>query len=79
MLGVLLSRLLGIRRMLLAMARRGDLPRRRDHVHPRHALPDHALVLTGGGLKRFLAGPESQAGGARQSRAVAQRRLGHGH
>lgn len=48
MLGVLLSQILGISRMMLAMARRGDLPRTLEHVHPRHAVPDRGIWLTGG-------------------------------
>jgi APA family basic amino acid/polyamine antiporter len=47
MLGVLLSQLLGISRMLFAMARRGDLPRLLAHVHPRYGVPDYGLALGG--------------------------------
>jgi basic amino acid/polyamine antiporter, APA family len=47
MLGVLLSQLLGISRMMFAMARRRDLPAGLDHVHPAHAVPDRGIWLTG--------------------------------
>jgi len=47
MLGVLLSQILGISRMLFAMARRGDLPAWLAHVHPRYGVPDRAVLLTG--------------------------------
>lgn len=47
MLGVLLSQVLGISRMMLAMSRRGDLPGSLGHVNPRFAVPDRAIVLTG--------------------------------
>ena len=47
MLGVILSQLLGISRMAFAMARRGDLPRWLQHVHPRHGVPDRAVLATG--------------------------------
>jgi len=47
MLGVLLSQLLGISRMLYAMARRGDLPAAMGHVDARFGVPDRAIVLTG--------------------------------
>jgi APA family basic amino acid/polyamine antiporter len=47
MLGVLLSQILGISRMLFAMARRRDLPAALEHVHPSHAVPDRGVLLTG--------------------------------
>jgi basic amino acid/polyamine antiporter, APA family len=47
MLGVLLSQLLGISRMIFAMARRRDLPAFFDHVHPAHGVPDRAVLLAG--------------------------------
>jgi APA family basic amino acid/polyamine antiporter len=47
MLGVLLSQLFAISRMLFAMARKGDLPRRLERVHPRHAVPDLAVFTAG--------------------------------
>jgi basic amino acid/polyamine antiporter, APA family len=46
MLGVLLSQILGISRMIFAMARRGDLPAVLDHVHERHAVPDRGIFVT---------------------------------
>ena len=46
MLGVLLSQILGISRMIFAMARRGDLPGALAHVHPVHAVPDRGIFLT---------------------------------
>lgn len=48
LLGVLLSQIQGISRMMLAMARRGDLPHFLAHISPKHAVPTHALWLTGG-------------------------------
>lgn len=45
MLGVLLSQMLGISRMMYAMAGRGDLPRFLEHLHVRNAVPDHGIVL----------------------------------
>jgi len=47
MLGVLLSQILGISRMMLAMARRRDLPGWLEHIHPVHAVPDRGIWLTG--------------------------------
>jgi APA family basic amino acid/polyamine antiporter len=47
MLGVILSQLLGLSRMGFAMARRGDLPRVLDRVHPRFGVPHRAVVLVG--------------------------------
>jgi basic amino acid/polyamine antiporter, APA family len=47
MLGVLLSQLLGISRMMFAMARRRDLPVLLDHVHPVRAIPDRGVLVTG--------------------------------
>jgi basic amino acid/polyamine antiporter, APA family len=47
MLGVLLSQLLGISRMIFAMARRGDLPQRFYHVHPRYGVPDWGILAAG--------------------------------
>jgi APA family basic amino acid/polyamine antiporter len=47
MLGVLLSQVFGISRMVFAMARRQDLPRGLEHVHPRYAVPDRAVLLAG--------------------------------
>jgi basic amino acid/polyamine antiporter, APA family len=50
MLGVLLSQLLGISRMMFAMARRRDLPAVLDHVHPRYAVPDRGIFVTSAAL-----------------------------
>jgi len=47
MLGVILSQLLGLSRMVFAMARRGDLPRFLEHVHPRHGVPGRAVLVVG--------------------------------
>jgi basic amino acid/polyamine antiporter, APA family len=47
MLGVLLSQVMGISRMMFAMARRRDIPGLLDHVHPRYGVPDRGILLTG--------------------------------
>jgi APA family basic amino acid/polyamine antiporter len=47
MLGVILSQLLGLSRVVFAMARRGDLPQALGHVHPRLAVPQRAVLLVG--------------------------------
>jgi APA family basic amino acid/polyamine antiporter len=47
MLGVLLSQVFGISRMVFAMARRHDLPRGLEHVHARYAVPDRAVLPAG--------------------------------
>lgn len=47
MLGVLLSQIVGISRMMLAMARRNDLPSFLSHINASHAVPDRGVVLTG--------------------------------
>jgi APA family basic amino acid/polyamine antiporter len=47
MLGVILSQLLGLSRMGFAMARRGDLPRYLERIHPRHSVPGRAVLLSG--------------------------------
>ena len=47
MLGVILSQVLGLSRMIFAMARRGDLPRFLEHIHPVNAVPDRAVLLVG--------------------------------
>ncbi len=47
MLGVLLSQVLGISRVMLAMARRHDLPGFLNHVHGRWGVPDRAILFTG--------------------------------
>lgn len=47
MLGVILSQLLGLSRMAFAMARRRDLPRFLEHVHPRYGVPGRAVLAIG--------------------------------
>jgi APA family basic amino acid/polyamine antiporter len=47
MLGVILSQVLGLSRMVFAMSRRGDLPRFLEHVHPVHGAPDRAVLVVG--------------------------------
>jgi APA family basic amino acid/polyamine antiporter len=47
MLGVLLSQVFGISRMVFAMARKRDLPRALEHIRPAHAVPDRAVLLAG--------------------------------
>ena len=47
MLGVAFSQLLGLSRMVFAMARRGDLPVFLAFVHPRHGVPGRAVLLVG--------------------------------
>jgi basic amino acid/polyamine antiporter, APA family len=47
MLGVLLSQILGISRMMLAMARRGDLPRALARIDDWHGVPAHGIIVTG--------------------------------
>jgi len=49
MLGVLLSQLLGLSRMVFAMARRGDLPSRLSAVDARTGAPVRAVLLVGAG------------------------------
>jgi basic amino acid/polyamine antiporter, APA family len=46
MLGVLLSQLLGISRMMFAMARRGDLPAWLENVHKKNAVPTNGILVT---------------------------------
>jgi APA family basic amino acid/polyamine antiporter len=48
MLGVLLNLLLGLSRVLLAMSRRGEMPRGLDHVDPRTKGPTRAVWAVGG-------------------------------
>ncbi len=48
MLGVSLSQLLGISRMMYAMARKQDLPPFLQAVHPKFAVPHWGILLTGG-------------------------------
>lgn len=47
MLGVLLSQILGISRMTFAMARKGDLPRFFERVHPDYGVPNYGIVFCG--------------------------------
>jgi basic amino acid/polyamine antiporter, APA family len=47
MLGVLLSQILGISRMMLAMARRGDLPGLLKRIDQSRGIPAPAVILTG--------------------------------
>jgi len=47
MFGVLLSQIVGISRMMFAMARRHDLPGILEHVNEKHGVPDMGIVLTG--------------------------------
>ncbi len=47
MLGVILSQLLGMSRMVFAMSRYGDFPSFFQHVHPRYQVPARAVLLIG--------------------------------
>ncbi len=47
MLGVLLSQILGISRMMLAMGRRHDLPPVFQRIHSRYRIPHIGILLTG--------------------------------
>jgi APA family basic amino acid/polyamine antiporter len=47
MLGVMLSQILGLSRMVFAMARRGDLPAALSTVDRRHGVPRRAILLVG--------------------------------
>jgi APA family basic amino acid/polyamine antiporter len=47
MLGVLLSQIVGISRMMFAMARRSDLPQVLQHTSQKHKVPVYGIVLTG--------------------------------
>lgn len=47
MLGVLLSQIVGISRMMFAMARRRDLPAFLEHVSETYAVPSYGIILTG--------------------------------
>jgi APA family basic amino acid/polyamine antiporter len=46
MLGVLLSQILGISRMLLAMGRRSDLPHFFEKIHSKTSVPHIGILLT---------------------------------
>ena len=48
MLGVLLSQILGISRMLLAMGRRNDLPAFFEKIHPNTSVPHLGILFTSG-------------------------------
>ena len=47
MLGVLLSQILGISRMMLAMGRRNDLPTFLQSIHKRYRVPHVGIIFTG--------------------------------
>ena len=47
MFGVILSQILGLSRMVFAMARRGDLPAFLAHVHPEYRVPSAAVLVVG--------------------------------
>lgn len=47
MLGVLLSQVLGISRMMLAMGRRNDLPHFFEKIHSRYKVPHVGIIITG--------------------------------
>jgi APA family basic amino acid/polyamine antiporter len=47
MFGVLLSQIIGISRMIFAMARRGDLPKVFVHTSAKYAVPDYGIILCG--------------------------------
>ncbi|WP_052345532.1 APC family permease [Alkaliflexus imshenetskii] len=47
MLGVLLSQILGISRMMLAMGRRRDLPAFFEAIHPKNRVPHVGIFITG--------------------------------
>ena len=47
MLGVLLSQIVGISRMMFAMARRNDLPGMLEHTSRRFAVPDVGIIASG--------------------------------
>lgn len=47
MLGVILSQIMGLSRMVFAMARRGDLPAFLARIHPRYGVPGRAVVAVG--------------------------------
>lgn len=47
MLGVILSQIVGLSRMVFAMSRRGDLPGWFAHVHPTYQVPGRAVLAVG--------------------------------
>ena len=66
MLGVMLSQVLGLSRMVFAMARRGDLPRGLATVDESSATPRRAVLLVGGAAA-IVAGTGTLAGVAAAS------------
>lgn len=61
MMGVALSQILGLSRMVFAMSRRGDLPAFLAEVHPRRGVPGRAVLFVGGGAA-LVAGTGSLSG-----------------
>lgn len=55
MLGVILSQILGMSRMLFAMGRRADLPAWLAMVHPKHGVPHRAVLVVGTGAAVIAA------------------------
>jgi APA family basic amino acid/polyamine antiporter len=55
MLGVILSQIIGMSRMVFAMARRADLPVAFAAVHPRYGVPHRAVLLVGAGAGAIAA------------------------
>ena len=53
MFGVLLSQIVGISRMMFAMARRGDLPRILEHTSDKFRVPDYGILLSGAVILLF--------------------------
>lgn len=47
MLGVMLSQILGISRMMFAMSRKGDLPKILSKIHPSSKVPHMGIILSG--------------------------------
>jgi basic amino acid/polyamine antiporter, APA family len=60
MLGVIFSQVLGLSRMVFAMARRGDLPKGLARVHPKYSVPGRAVIAVG-----VIAGIVAAAGSLR--------------
>ena len=55
MLGVILSQILGMSRMMFAMGRRKDLPASLAAVHPRYGVPHRAVLFVGAGAALIAA------------------------
>jgi APA family basic amino acid/polyamine antiporter len=55
MLGVILSQVLGLSRMVLAMSRRDDLPQALAVVHPRYGTPVRAILVVGAAAATIAA------------------------